>query len=172
MFKCPFYRIPNSIKASFALDSFLVPRLFSPGAASLDCYVFQLSFRTGRHLAAASFGRVVSAPLLLEEKGARAKKAHEQLKRHYIHEALPHWAPFCCCVVSWLQKCLNSPVCIRLAMSFKTVVVRFIMTSFRCVSVVSFYLLALHYNTAAIITLQLQNFETKRFSIFWSSLYN
>ena len=35
---------------------------------------------------------------------------------------------------------------------FLKTVVRFIMTSFRRVSVVLFYLLALHYNTAAITT--------------------
>ena len=99
-------------KASFALGSYLVQRLFSPGATSVDCNVFQLSFHTGRPLTAASFGRVVSAPPLLEEKGARGKKASEQLKSHYIHEALPHWAPFCCRVDQLTSKCLNSSVCI------------------------------------------------------------
>ena len=55
-------------------------------------------------------------------------------------------------------------------MSLKTIVVRFSMTSFRCVSIISFYILTFHYNAAAIITavdniycrlsLQQQNFET------------
>ena len=111
---------------------------------------------------AAPFRRVVSAPLLLEEKGASSLQ-NVWKKLRYTSKMYEQFSLYS-------------------IMSLKTVVVRFIMTSFRSVSVVSFYLLALHYNTAAIITavdsiycrlpLQQQNFETKRFPIFWLSLYN
>ena len=125
--------------------------------------------------------RCVRATLARRKRDMHAKKAHDQLKRHYMHEALPDWAPFCCRVDQLTSKMFEQ-FSLYSIMSLKTAVVRFIMTSFRCVSVVSFYLLALHYNTAAIIaavdtiycrlSLEQQNFETKRYSIFWFSLYN
>ena len=114
--------------------------------------------------------RCIPATLARRKRGARTKKARDQFKRHYIHEELPHWAPFCCRVDQLTSKMFEKFSLFSI-MSLKTVVVCFFMTSFRCVSVVSFYLSALHYNTAVDsiycrLSLQQQNFETKRFSIF------